>query len=134
MQEEPRQAEERGLDSFDELYEEVAVNAFRYFGMKSLDEVDKMSIKEYRLHAKAMGLEQLDKQYWAHWQAFLNFAVKAEKKAGKNKTKPVYSNFDKFFDYNKLKAEVEGKKQDNSITSRLREYMKMKGGGENGKL
>ncbi|MDO4170312.1 MAG: hypothetical protein Q4D45_10470 [Lachnospiraceae bacterium] len=39
--------------------------------------------------------------YRNHLQAFLNFAVKAEKKAGKNKTKPVYRNFEKFYDYQK---------------------------------
>lgn len=134
MQEESRRTSQEQLDHWDALYEEVAVNSFRYFGMKTLDEVDNMTIKEYRLHAKAMGLDQLDKQYWAHWQAFLNFAVKAEKRAGKGKTKPVYSTFSKFFDYQKLKDEVEGKKQESTITSRLRQYMKMKGGGENGKL
>lgn len=35
----------------------------------------------------------------AHWQAYLNFSVQAEKKAGKYKTKPVYGTFKKFFDY-----------------------------------
>ena len=46
-------------------------------------------------------LKQVDCDYRVHQQAFLNFAVKAEKKAGKNKTKPVYSTFEKFFDYDK---------------------------------
>lgn len=46
-------------------------------------------------------LRQLDKQYWTHLQAWLTFAAKAEKKAGKGKTKPVYNSFKKFFDYDK---------------------------------
>ena len=39
----------------------------------------------------AVRLKQVDLDYRNHLQAFLNFAVKAEKKAGKNKTKPVYT-------------------------------------------
>ena len=37
--------------------------------------------------------------YRNHLQAYLNFAVKAEKKAGKNKSKPVYSKFKRFYNY-----------------------------------
>lgn len=40
---------------------------------------------------EAVRLKQVDLDYRNHLQAFLNFAVKAEKKAGKNKTKPVYT-------------------------------------------
>lgn len=46
-------------------------------------------------------LKQVDKDYRNHLQAFLNFAVKAEKKAGKNKSKPVYQKFKQFYDYEK---------------------------------
>ena len=50
---------------------------------------------------QAVRLKQVDMDYRNHLQAYLNFAVKAEKKAGKNKTKPVYSKFKKFYDYEK---------------------------------
>lgn len=43
----------------------------------------------------------VDDDYRVHWQAFLNFAVKAKRKVGKRKERPVYSSFDKFFDYDK---------------------------------
>lgn len=50
---------------------------------------------------QAVRLQQVDQDYRNHLQAFLNFAVKAEKKAGKNKSKPVYGKFKKFYDYEK---------------------------------
>ena len=48
---------------------------------------------------EAVHLKQVDMDYRNHLQAFLNFAVKAEKKVGKNKSKPVYAKFKKFYDY-----------------------------------
>lgn len=50
---------------------------------------------------KAVRLKQVDMDYRHHLQAFLNFAVKAQKKAGKNKSRPVYSRFRRFYDYEK---------------------------------
>lgn len=44
-------------------------------------------------------LREVDKDYRNHLQAYLNFAARAMKKAGKNKQKPVYSTFKKFYDY-----------------------------------
>lgn len=76
-------------------------------------EVDRLTIPEYNLLMKALQLREVDKDYRNHLQAFLNFAVKAERKAGKNKMKPVYSNFAKFFNYKKEIKKVvnRGKKQ-----------------------
>jgi hypothetical protein len=50
---------------------------------------------------EAVRLRQIDQNFWTHLQAWLTFAAKAEKKAGKGKTKPVYNKFKKFFDYDK---------------------------------
>lgn len=50
---------------------------------------------------KSVRLKQVDLDYRNHLQAFLNFSVKAEKKAGKNKSKPVYSKFKRFYNYEK---------------------------------
>ena len=77
------------------------MNCFRYLGFKSLDEVDRLTIPEYNLLMEAVQLREVDKDYRNHLQAFLNFAVKAERKAGKYKTKPVYQCFKKFYDYEK---------------------------------
>lgn len=65
---------------------------------------------------EAMRLKQVDMDYRNHLQAFLNFAVKAEKKAGKNKSKPVYSKFKRFYNY---EEELEKVKNNEKKTSRL---------------
>lgn len=66
---------------------------------KSFAEVDKLTIPEYNLLMKAADLKSVDMDYRIHQQAFLNFQVQAKKKAGKGKTKPVYSKFSKFYNY-----------------------------------
>ena len=58
---------------------------------------------------EAVRLKQVDQDYRNHLQAFLNFSVKAEKKTGKNKSKPVYSKFKRFYDYEKEIAKVTSK-------------------------
>ena len=65
----------------------------------SFDEVDRLTIPEYNLLMEAVKLKQIDIDYRNHLQAFLNFAVKAEKKSGKYKSKPVYTKFKQFYDY-----------------------------------
>lgn len=50
---------------------------------------------------KGVRLREIDKDYRQHMQAFLNFAVKAEKRTGKHKSKPVYRFFKSFYDYDK---------------------------------
>ena len=58
-----------------------------------------MTIPEYNLLMEAVQLKEVDADYRNHLQAFLNFAVKAEKKTGKNKSKPVYRKFKQFYNY-----------------------------------
>lgn len=48
---------------------------------------------------QAVRLRQVDLDYRNHLQAFLNFSVQAKKSAGKGKSKPVYTRFRKFYDY-----------------------------------
>ena len=63
---------------------------------------------------EACQLKMVDDNYRVHWQAFLNFAVQAKKKVGKRKEKPVYSRFDKFFDYEKEIKKAKNKKAENT--------------------
>ena len=73
----------------------------------------------------AVRLKQVDMDYRNHLQAFLNFSVKAEKKAGKNKSKPVYSRFKKFYDYEKEVAKVTKKGgSENSLISSMGRFLK----------
>lgn len=50
---------------------------------------------------EAEQLKQVDIDYRLHQLAYLGLVVKAEKKVGKYKTRPVYTTFKKFFDYEK---------------------------------
>lgn len=81
---------------------------------KSFSEVDRLTIPEYTLLMEAVRLKQVDFDYRNHLQAFLNFSVKAEKKSGKNKTKPVYSKFKKFYDYEKEISKITNKSGEKS--------------------
>ena len=92
----------------------MALNCFRYLDYKSFAEVDRLTIPEYELLMEAVRLKQVDMDYRNHLQAYLNFVVKAEKKAGKGKSKPVFNNFKKFFDYKKKLAEAQKKGNEKS--------------------
>lgn len=75
---------------------------------KSFAEVDRLTIPEYNLLAEAMQLKQIDTDYRNHLQAFLSFAVQAEKKSGKG-SKPVYKNFKQFYNYEEKLNEFKNK-------------------------
>lgn len=69
--------------------------------------------------------------YRNHLQAWLNFAAKAEQKAGKGKTRPVYTTFQKFFNY---RDAVSGVLKTPKQKTRFRGIEKVlkKGGADNG--
>ena len=92
------------------------MNCFRYLDFKSFAEVDRLTIPEYELLMDAVRLKQVDADYRNHLQAFLNFAVKAEKKTGKNKSRPVYTRFKRFYDY---EAELEKARNGGKTQSRF---------------
>lgn len=85
----------------------MALNCFRFFGFRSLDEVDHLTIKEYELLCEAEKYKQLDKQKDIALGAWLTFVASAKKKVGKN-LKPVYPTFDSFFDYSKELKRMKG--------------------------
>lgn len=88
--------------------------------------MDILTIPEYKLLMKAVKLKQIDNDYRNHLQAYLNFVVQAEKKAGKGKTRPVYNTFKKFYDYNKELKKVENKKEDSRFSG-LKKFLKRGG-------
>lgn len=92
----------------------MAVNCFRYLGFTSFDQVDQLTIAQYEVMVEALELRMLDESLHEHRQAFLNFAVQAEKKAGKRKTKPVYRRFQQFFDYDKELKKIKERKNKTS--------------------
>lgn len=95
---------------------------------KSFAEVDRLTIPEYNLLMEAMQLKQVDMDYRNHLQAFLNFAVKAEKKTGKNKSKPVYSQFKRFYNYEKEVERIRNKGQEKSRIAGLSKFLKKRSG------
>lgn len=106
------------------MYRVIALNCFRYLDFKSFAEVDRLLIPEYELLMEAVRLKQVDMDYRNHLQAFLNFAVKAEKKAGKNKSKPVYSKFKRFYDYESEIKKVTNKDGEKSRFSGIGKFLK----------
>lgn len=89
----------------------MAVNCFRYLGLTSFAQVDQLTIAQYEIMLDALELRMLDQDLHEHRQAFLNFAVQAQKKAGKGKTKPAYRRFKQFFDYNAELTKIKNKKK-----------------------
>lgn len=105
---ESSESEERTeLSSFEEQYREIALSCFRYLDFKSFAEVDQLTIPEYELLMEAVRLKQVDKDYRNHLQAFLNFAVKAEKRSGR-KSRPKFDKFKKFYDYEEEQEKARG--------------------------
>lgn len=72
-----------------------------------MEEVYRLTLKEYGLMMKAAKLKRLDQEYFIHLQAFKNQEIKATKKVGKQE-KMVYKNFNEFFPYQKLENEILG--------------------------
>ena len=86
----------------------MALNCFRFFGFKSLDEVDQLTIKEYEMLCEAEQYRQVDKRKDIALGAWLTFMASAKKKVGKNNLKPVYPTFESFFDYTKELKRIKG--------------------------
>lgn len=80
---------------------------------------------------KAVELKSVDLHYRLHAQAYLNVSAGAKKKAGKNKLRPVYDKFVKFFDYEseekRVMEEERGKKKRNTRFSGVGKFLR-KGG------
>lgn len=87
------------------------MNCIRFLDYKSLAEVDRLTIPEYRLLMEGVRLKLVDMDYRGHLQAWLNRAVKAEKGKGKH-IKPVFTKFKQFYDYKAEIAKVGKKKSE----------------------
>ncbi|WP_311799347.1 hypothetical protein [Lactococcus garvieae] len=74
-------------------------------------------------------MRNIDEEFSAHRQAWLNRKVKAEKEVGK-RIEPVYATFKQFFDYDNLTGEkTDDTHQVETFESRISKmYQKRKGG------
>ena len=80
----------------------MAKNCFRYFGFTSFEQVDQLTLAEYEIMMEALELRMLDESLHEH---------RAEKKAGKGKTKPVYRRFKQFFDLDKELRKIKNRRK-----------------------
>ena len=118
------------LKSFEEIYEEVALNCFRLFGFTSFEQVDRMTLPEYNMLIRAWKLRNVDRERDLHELAWLTFAASAKKPSGKNKEKAVYKTFRSFFDYEKaLKKVSEDKDKGSGSFDDLSKFLSKKEGG-----
>ena len=83
-------------------------------GFTSFEQVDQLTITQYEVMVDALELRMLDNSLHEHRQAFLNFAVQAEKTAGKGKSKPVYRRFQQFFNYDRELEKIKRRKKKGS--------------------
>ena len=95
------------------------MNCFRYFGFRSLDGVDRLTIKEYSMLCEAEKYKQVDKQKDIALNAWLTFVASAKKKVGKN-LKPVYPTFESFFDYAKELKKLKGETTINDLKEKYK--------------
>lgn len=87
------------------------MNLFRFYDFKSFDEIGMITITEYNTLMKAAELRNVDMDYRAHQIAYLAFVAKGQKKSGKNKTRPIYPKFEKFYNYEAEIDRVLGRKK-----------------------
>ncbi|TRZ30904.1 hypothetical protein AUF15_08145 [Enterococcus avium] len=77
------------------MYEDLAINAFRFLGCKSFKEINQMTLREFELRMIAFKLSQVDEDMKRHEQAFLNNSVRARDRKGN----AIYKEFIDFYDY-----------------------------------
>ena len=85
-----------------------------------------MTMREYCLQVKAFELSEVDEVYHIHLQAFQNMRAGGQKKVGKGKTKPAYTRFRQFFNYEKAVKEILHKGQKGN--GLLEKYMRREDG------
>lgn len=114
-------------------YEDIALTCFRFLHFTSLEQVDRLSLREYNLLIKASELRDVDIEYRLHEQAFLNFVVQGRKKNGA----PVYRRFRQFFNYGreienaleKWKDKAKETKPKSRFSALSKHLKKKRGGG-----
>ena len=102
----------------------------RRFGMTDLDEIDRMTYREFRLRMKAYELRRLDEEYRIALLAWQIREIAAKKKNGKNKYGYVYDSCRKFSDYEGQEKKIpEAAGQGNrpkTAVERYKDYMRAK--------
>lgn len=69
--------------------------------MNDMRDIERMTLYEYEIRAKAYKRMRLEEERALHLQAYLTARAKAMKPSGKKKMKAAYPTFKSFFDYEK---------------------------------
>lgn len=83
-----------------------------------------MTIPEYELLMEAARLKQIDLDYRCHLLAWLTFKAKAMKQVGKNKSKPVFAKFKRFYDYEKELGKTKDRGDDKGRFSGIGKFLR----------
>lgn len=98
---------------------------FEHLGFTSFEQVDRVTIPEFLLMAKAQARKNVEREYCLHKAAWLSAIAKATKKNGKL----VYPKFEKFFDRERAMSELEERPEMSERSRKIIEYRKRKKGG-----
>lgn len=77
---------------------------FGLFGVSDSLVARRMTLREYRLRWRGYLLAFLDREYFAHLEAFASYQVQAQTEQGK----PLYPSLSDFYDRDKRRREVLG--------------------------
>ena len=128
---------EKEIDYITQIYDDVAFFCFKNLNFTTFEQVDRVTLAEYKLMLKTnLGREE-EVEYDRHWRAFLQMAVQST--VGKGKSQRMrYSKFEKFYNRKKAKKELdkilnpksESKTEEESRVEKIIEYKKRKRGDE----
>lgn len=82
--------------------------------------MDRLTIPEWKLLRKAIELQQEEKDYRNHLQAFLNFEARARKKSGR----PVFSTFKKLYDREARLREIMKKEEKTDRFAKVKQLLR----------
>lgn len=83
-------------------YFDALVSVLRFYPNMTIKDAERTTLADFEVMLKAHQLRFVDKQLELHLSAWLNQQIKGTTRDGK----PIYSNFQKFFNYEKLIREA----------------------------
>lgn len=111
--------------------------SIRYLKLTNITDIERLTLREYRLLMKGHAFRMLDEEESLYIQAWLSREIGATKQVGKDKWEYVYKEFNQFFDREKrekqiLKGGPQETSEPKSMLERIAAFRERKGGIENG--
>ena len=109
----------------------------RYLQMSNITDIERLTLREYRLLMTGHALRILDEEERLHVSAWLSREIEATKPVGKDKRVYIYTDFKQFFNREEYENKIlRGTKNDTSqpksMLERVAAWRERKGGVENG--